>query len=131
MAGRPSNDRGREAEGAAREALVAAGFTVIESNFRVRGAELDVVCRDDAGLVFAEVRARAEGPHDPSASITRSKFRALLRGARAWLARHHQAGADWRFLVVSVALDTEGRPVGTEIIEDPFAHLPEFHRGDP
>jgi putative endonuclease len=122
---------GRAAEEAARTALRDAGFTVIESNFRVRGAELDIVARDDEGLVFAEVRARQLGVIEPSATITRPKFRLLMRGARAWLARHDQARADWRFVVVTATLDDTGRVVATEIIEDPFAHLPEFHHGDP
>ena len=122
--------RGRAAEAAAREALASAGFTVIESNFRVRGSELDVVCRDDAGLAFVEVRSRQRGETEASSTITRIKFHSLLRGARAWLARHDRAAAAWRFVVVSVTLDSQGRATGTEIIEDPFAHLPEFHRGD-
>jgi putative endonuclease len=129
MTGGP-HARGQAAEAAARDALVAAGFTVIESNFRVRGSELDIVCRDDTGLSFVEVRARQAGDVEPSSSITRFKFHALLRGARAWLARHDRAAAAWRFIVVSVSLDAAGRAVGTEIIEDPFAHMPEFHRGD-
>jgi putative endonuclease len=123
--------RGRAAEQAAQQALAAAGFTVIESNFRVRGAELDVVCRDDAGLAFVEVRARSGSEIEPSATILAPKFRTMLRGARAWLARHRVADASWRFVVVAVILDAGGRPVSTEIIEDPFAHLPEYHRGDP
>jgi putative endonuclease len=130
MTGR-SHVLGRAAEEAARCALSDAGFTVIESNFRVRGAEVDIVARDDEGLVFVEVRGRQQGALEPSATITRPKFRLLLRGARAWLIRHDQAAADWRFVVVAVTLDERGRAVATEIIEDPFAHLPEFHHGDP
>jgi Holliday junction resolvase-like predicted endonuclease len=114
--------RGRSAEQAAQAALTAAGFTVIESNFRVR---------DDVGLAFVEVRARGTGDVEPSSTILVPKFRTMLRGARAWLTRHRSADAPWRFVVVSVLLDPGGRPVSTEIIEDPFAHLPEFHRGDP
>ena len=129
--GGPSYERGQVAEAAACRALSAAGFTVIESNFRVRGAELDVVCRDDAGLAFVEVRARGPSDVEPSSTILAPKFRTLLRGARAWLARHRAAGVSWRFVVVSVTLDPGGRPVSTEIIEDPFAHLPEYHHGDP
>jgi putative endonuclease len=129
--GGPSQLRGRAAEHAAQAALAAAGFTVIESNFRLRGSELDVVCRDDAGLAFVEVRGRQEGPVEPSATIDGPKFRRMLRGARAWLARHHQPAAEWRFVVVAVGLDADGRPISTEIIEDPFAHLPEYHHGDP
>ena len=125
-----SHDRGRVAEEAAQAALTAAGFRVIESNYRVTGAELDVVCRDDESLVFVEVRARGPGEVEPSATIDGRKFRRLMRGARHWLARHQSREA-WRFVVVAVGLDEDGRPIATEIIEDPFAHLPEFHHGDP
>lgn len=129
--GRPSHDRGRAAEHAAREALSAAGFQIIETNYRVTGAELDVVCRDDEGLVFAEVRGRGPGALEAGASVDGRKFRHLMRGARAWLVRHQQQSAPWRFVVVAVGLDDDGTPVATEIIEDPFAHLPEYHHGDP
>lgn len=123
--------RGRAAEEAARRALDAAGYRVLESNWRTRGAELDIVARDGDGLVFAEVRALAAGPHEPSASIDGRKFRHLLRGARGWLAARGCQHETWRFVVVAVTLGHDGSIASTEIIEDPFAHLPEFHRGDP
>ena len=128
--GGASYARGQRAEEAARRALAAAGFRILESNYRVTGAELDVVCRDDAGLAFVEVRARGPGGGAPSASLGRVKLRRLVRGAHAWLGRHGQARADWRFVVVEVALDELGRPVATEIIEEPFVHFPEYHHGD-
>lgn len=124
-----SHERGRLAERAARDALEAAGYTVIESNYRVRGAELDHVARDDEGFIFVEVRARGPGDVEPSATLGRTKLQAFLRGARNWLARRGQASAPWRLLVVSVDLDASGRPVATTIIEDPCAHLPEYHDG--
>jgi putative endonuclease len=123
--------RGRAAEEAARRALEAAGYRVLESNWCTRGAELDVVARDGEGLVFAEVRALQAGPHEPSASIDRTKLRRLLRGARAWLVARGCQQEAWRFVVVAVTLSPEGHAVATEIIEDPFLHIPEFHHGDP
>jgi putative endonuclease len=126
-----SNDRGRVAEEAAQRALTSAGYLIIETNFRVTGAEIDIVCRDGDGVVFAEVRGRGPGPVAPSATLDGRKLKHLMRGARAWLSRHSHARADWRFVVVEVGLDEDGRPISTEIIEDPFVHMPEFHRGDP
>lgn len=128
--GGASYARGQQAEEAARQALAAAGFRILESNYRVVGAEIDVVCRDADGLVFVEVRARGPGGGAPSASLGRSKLSHLMRGVRCWLARHGQARADWRFVVVEVALAHDGHPVSTEIIEEPFVHFPEFHHGD-
>jgi putative endonuclease len=129
--GRASYERGRSAEASAQQALAAAGFRIIESNYRVLGAELDVVCRDDQSLAFVEVRGRGPGATAPSATVGSAKLKFLMRGVRAWLGKHGQATADWRFLVVEVSLDTSGHPIATEIIEDPFVHLPEFHRGNP
>ena len=129
--GGDSHLRGQAAERAAVEALEAASFRVVETNYRVTGAEIDVVARDADGLVFVEVRARSHTAVDPSATIDTTKFRSLRRGARSWLTRHDAQAADWRFVVVAVSLAEDGRPVGTEIIEDPFQHLPEFHHGDP
>lgn len=129
--GSQSNERGRAAEEAAQQALLSAGYRVIETNYRVTGAEIDIVCRDGDGVVFVEVRGRRAGPVSPSATLDSRKVQHLMRGARAWLGRHSQATADWRFVVVEVGLDDNGHPMSTEIIEDPFVHLPEFHRGDP
>ncbi len=123
--------RGRAAEDAAAEALRAAGFTVIETNARFVGSELDIIARDPDGLVFVEVRARGPGDVEPSATLGSTKLRHLLKGARLWLSRRAGAETPWRFVVVGVDLDEAGRPVATTIIEDPFVHLPEFHHGDP
>ncbi len=125
----PAHRRGRVAEGAAAQALTAAGYSVVESNWRTQGAEIDHVCRDDQGFVFVEVRARGPDGPEPSSTISRSKASLLLRGARAWLAAHGRAAADWRCVVVAVDLDATGRPISTSILEDPFRHLPEYHDG--
>lgn len=97
------------------------------------GAELDLVCRDNDGLVFVEVRARSPGAVEPSATITGAKLRRLQRGARSWMTRHGLAPSrdPWRFLVATVELDAEGQPAAIDLIDDPFAHLPEFHHADP
>jgi len=106
---------------------------VLQSNYRMVGAELDLVCRDADGLVFVEVRARSPGPVEPSATITSAKLRRLQRGARAWMTERRLSprSAPWRFVVATVALDDQGHAADIEIIEDPFAHLPEYHHADP
>ena len=123
--------RGRVAEQVAATLLRDHGLTVLERNFRVTGAELDLVCRDGDELVFVEVRARGPGGPAPSATLDGRKLSYLLRGARAWLAAGPDPEPPWRLEVVSVTLDGAGRPVAAERITDPFVHLPEFHHADP
>lgn len=88
--------RGREAETRAANYLARQGLHVIERNFRVRGGEIDLICRDGAVLVFVEVRQRSRNDYGgAAASITPSKQRRLILAARHYLAR--QPDCDGRF----------------------------------
>jgi putative endonuclease len=84
----------RQANGAAAEQLAAhylqrAGLSVIERNFRVRGGEIDLICRDGKTTVFVEVRLRSRGDFGgAAASITTAKQGRLILAARHWLLRH-------------------------------------------
>jgi putative endonuclease len=69
--------------------LAAHGLTLIERNFRVKGGEIDLVCRDGDTTVFVEVRRRARADFGGAAwSITARKQQRLILAARHWLARH-------------------------------------------
>ena len=84
----------RQAKGAAAEQLAAdylahQGLAVIARNFRVRGGEIDLVCRDGKFTVFVEVRLRSRGDFGGAAgSITSAKRERLILAARHWLVRH-------------------------------------------
>ena len=84
----------RQAKGTAGEQLAAdflqgRGLTLIERNFRVRGGEIDLVCRDGRTTVFVEVRLRSHGDFGgAAASITAAKQARLILAARHWLQRH-------------------------------------------
>lgn len=81
--------KGAEAEAQAARHLEARGLAVVERNFRVRGGEIDLVCRDGATTVFVEVRLRTRSDFGgAAASITAEKQRRLIMAARHWLARH-------------------------------------------
>jgi putative endonuclease len=83
---------GDAGEEAAVRHLVAHGLSVLSRNFRVKGGEIDIICRDGASTVFIEVRRRAKGNFGGAgASITATKQRRLILAARHWLARHGDA----------------------------------------
>lgn len=80
---------GAAGEEAAARHLVAHGLVLLARNFRVKGGEIDLVCRDGATTVFVEVRQRAtNGFGGATASITPAKQKRLILAARHWLARH-------------------------------------------
>lgn len=97
MTSRPQTSRpptARQQAGAAGEARAAdylqrRGLTVLARNFRVKGGELDLVCRDGSSTVFVEVRLRSRGDYGgAAASITPAKQARLILAARHWLQRH-------------------------------------------
>ncbi|MDP3636166.1 MAG: YraN family protein [Azonexus sp.] len=78
--------RGREAEALAARHLEGCGLRVIERNFRIRGGEIDLICRDGKALVFVEVRLRSRGDFGGAgASITASKRRRIILAAQHYL----------------------------------------------
>ncbi|MDP1653038.1 MAG: YraN family protein [Rhodocyclaceae bacterium] len=80
---------GDAGEEAAARHLAAHGLSVLARNFRVKGGEIDIVCRDGATTVFVEVRRRAKADFGgAAASITATKQQRLILAARHWLARH-------------------------------------------
>lgn len=83
-----------QAKGAAAEELAAQhlakhGLRLVERNFRVRGGEIDLICRDGSSVVFVEVRLRRRSDYGgAAASITAAKQARIIMAARHWLARH-------------------------------------------
>ena len=81
--------QGAAAEDRAARFLADRKLKVIERNFRVRGGEIDLVCRDGRSVVFVEVRKRSRADYGgAAASITPAKQARLVLAARHWLQRH-------------------------------------------
>jgi putative endonuclease len=78
--------RGSEAEALAAQYLKCYGVRVVERNFRIRGGEIDLICRDGKVLVFVEVRLRTRSDFGgAAASITASKQRRIILAAQHYL----------------------------------------------
>ena len=100
------------------EYLREHGYVILETNFRCREGEIDVVARHKDYLVFVEVRTRRRaGPITPEESITAAKKRKLLEVASVYL-----QGCDepplWRIDVVAVELTPKNRVSRVELIEN-------------
>jgi putative endonuclease len=127
----PRRALGAAGERLARTHLEARGLTVLDTNFRTRHGELDIVAADRRCLVFCEVKTRIargglrEHPTElgPLAAIGARKQRKLRLLAREWLAQRG-AEAPWRpelrFDAVGVELDERGRLVRLDHLEGAF-----------
>jgi len=89
MSGILAQSKGAAGEQLAADYLQRRGLELIERNFRARGGEIDLICRDGKATVFVEVRLRTSGDFGgAAASITATKQARLILAARHWLLRH-------------------------------------------
>ena len=78
---------GALAEEQAARFLAGRGLKILARNYRCRGGEIDLVCRDGATLVFVEVRLRTNRDFGvAAASITPAKQRRIVLAANHYLA---------------------------------------------
>ncbi len=78
---------GAQAEQVAAQWMQRHGLTLVESNYRCRFGEIDLVLRDGETLVFAEVRQRSRKDYGgAAASIDAHKQQRLTLTAQHYLA---------------------------------------------
>lgn len=77
---------GPAAEKLAAEFLQGNGLRLVESNFRCRFGEVDLILRDGDTIVFVEVRLRSNAAFGgAAASITPAKQEKVVRAAQWYL----------------------------------------------
>jgi putative endonuclease len=117
MSGILAQSKGAAGEQLAADYLQRRGLKLIERNFRVRGGEIDLICRDGKATVFVEVRLRSRGDFGgAAASITATKQARLILAARHWLLRHGETPCRFDCILLD-GLD----PKNIEWLRDAFA----------
>ncbi|MFQ5448350.1 MAG: YraN family protein [Saprospiraceae bacterium] len=100
-------ETGRHGEELAVDFLEKAGFQILETNWRHRRLEVDIIAKDGETLVFVEVKTRSYDYFGrPEEFVDKKKERHLSQAAAAYM---EQTGHEWaiRFDVVSVLMKTE------------------------
>lgn len=108
--------QGAEAEAQARRHLQNQGLTLIESNYRCRQGEIDLIMDDRGSTVFVEVRYRRSATFGGgAASVDGRKQARLIAAASHYLQRHPAlAQRPARFDVIAIG------PGALEWIRDAF-----------
>jgi putative endonuclease len=99
--------------------LKKRGYRIVETNFRCREGEIDIVARQRKCLVFVEVRTKTSlefGP--PEESITAAKRRKMRVTARRYLQSLERPPALWRIDFVAIELNDQGKATRAEIFEN-------------
>ena len=123
----PRRRLGAEGERLAAAHLEAAGYVIVERNFRTRYGELDLVASDGESLVFCEVKTRlgrAGARIGPLDGVGAAKRRRLRLMAAQWFAERSTEArtltAMARFDAIGIVLAPDGRLLGLDHVEDAF-----------
>ena len=117
-----TNERGKWAEAIAAHFLEQKRLKVLARNFNTRFGEIDIVAYDSSTIVFLEVKACKStryGP--PELRITNEKRRHLFDAAQQYIREKGLSGQSFRFDVVTVQFDEEGRVSDSKIIQNAFS----------
>jgi putative endonuclease len=90
--------------------LTKIGYQIMSRNWRVREGELDIVARDQNGLIiFVEVKTRTSIAYgDPLESIDQKKLFRIQKLALAWLATNLRLGNPYRIDSAGVIISRSG-----------------------
>jgi putative endonuclease len=100
---------GQNGEHAAVVFLKNKGFQVIQTNYRVAGAEVDIIALTGRILCFVEVKTRKSGDYGlPEAFVHLAKQRKIIRAAKFFSTRKAYREYQVRFDVVSIISDENG-----------------------
>lgn len=78
---------GHWGEVAARMFLERRGYKSIETNFRTRYGEIDLIVRDDRTIVFVEVKTRERDTGAAEAAVDRRKQCRIVNAARMYASK--------------------------------------------
>ena len=86
---RKSGDAGQRSEIFARTFLEDQGLKILDTNFRIRLGEIDIIAQDCEDLVFTEVRFRSGTSHGGAReSVSIKKRQRLIKAAQVWLQKN-------------------------------------------
>jgi len=104
--------------------LKKKGYRIIETNFRTRYGELDIVAKNNNTLVFVEVRTKTGVSFgSPEESITPTKSRHLAAAAYIYQQHHKGLPESWRIDFIAVVLDDFGKLIRINHIESAIEEI--------
>jgi putative endonuclease len=109
----PRRIRGRAGEAIARRFLEEDGCEILETNYRSRYGEIDIIVRRGSIVAFVEVKARRSRRHgEPFEAVGHRKRNQIRRMAAMWVAAGQSdqglRACSFRFDVISILLDGKG-----------------------
>lgn len=110
-------EKGRLGEKIALDYLKSKGYRILETNYRYKRSEIDIIALHGGVLVFLEVKARSSLEFGyPESAVDRRKTRMILKVADRYIDQKCW-DKEIRFDIIAIVL---GQPPEIEHLEDAF-----------
>lgn len=109
---------GRDGEKLAADFLLKKGYSIIHTNWKDEGCEIDIIATHNNKCIFVEVKTRSRSDYGwPEKAVTAQKIKNIVRAAESFIYRY-KIDTEIRFDIISV-INQNNKP---EIyhIEDAF-----------
>ncbi|MEZ3591571.1 MAG: YraN family protein [Muribaculaceae bacterium] len=113
------NITGHWGENAAHDYLTAAGYAIMERNWRLGHLEVDIIASRGNRIIFVEVKTRSTTLTDPAEAVNKAKQSRIARAADAYI-RRYDIPLEAQFDIVTVI----GNETSHTIEHIPDAFLP-------
>lgn len=98
-----TKDFGVDGEGLAARFLESKGYRIVERNWRIRSAEIDLIAERNGVIVFVEVKTRHSKKFGrPAEAVDARKQKKIIEAAGVFLQREEYARSACRFDVIEV-----------------------------
>lgn len=105
------NITGQKGEELAANYLKEQGYIVLETNWRFKNLEADIIASKGDTLIVAEVKTRTSNFFgEPETFVTRQKQKNLIKTAHEYIERK-QLDLEVRFDIISIVMNSSGSKV--------------------
>ena len=112
------NDTGSKGEQFASNFLKNKGYSVLETNWRFKNLEADIIARIDQTIIIAEVKTRKSNYFgEPEAFVDKQKQKNLRKTANEYIERNN-LDMEVRFDIISIVMGNNQMKINH--IEDAF-----------
>lgn len=118
MAAQSANESGKQGEYVACKYLMEKGYTILETNWRFRHLEIDIIAEKENILIIAEVKYRSYTSFgEPEVFVNKQKQKFLTEAANAYILEKN-IDKEVRFDIIAISKKSDQLKI--HHIEDAF-----------
>ena len=101
-----NKEKGDIGEKIAKSYLIKKGADILESKYKIKSGEIDIIARLDNELVFVEVKARSSLRYGyPSEAVNSRKIKKIVDTSKYYIYRNNLCNIPIRFDVIEIYLN--------------------------